>query len=182
MRFRKVHTQLLPVSSTSKLPYTVVPFFDIEGHSGAFITGEKPFWIVADDSHSVRAYGLKQAAMAFGKTTHLGKKGDYYILIEDVSLRFGGKHVDFSQGSFICYLPPSLNTDFAMPCDRYEMPRTYTSIAFDPPSAHYVGAASISVPFQLYDEEGEIILGPEGLCLLYSIYLSRLTCQEQGKI
>ena len=49
-----------------------------------------------------------------------------------------------------------------MPCDRYEMPRRYTHIVFDPPSAHYVGASAITVPFQIYDEEGEILLGPEG--------------------
>lgn len=66
------------------------------------------------------------------------------------------------QGSFLCYLPPSLNTDFTMPCDRYKMERTYTHIAFDPPSGHYVGAAAMSVPFQAYDEEGEIQIGPEG--------------------
>lgn len=66
------------------------------------------------------------------------------------------------QGSFICYLPPTLNTDFAIPCDRYQMERTYTNITFDPTSAHYVGAASIEVPFQAYDEEGEIQLGPDG--------------------
>lgn len=49
-----------------------------------------------------------------------------------------------------------------MPCDRYDMPRRYTHLAFDPPSAHYVGASAISVPFQIYDEEGEIQIGPEG--------------------
>ena len=49
-----------------------------------------------------------------------------------------------------------------MPCDRYEMDRVYTNLAFDPPSAHYVGAAALTVPFQAYDEEGEILLGPEG--------------------
>ncbi len=51
-----------------------------------------------------------------------------------------------------------------MPCDRYEMDRVYTNIAFDPPSAHYVGTTAITVPFQAYDEEGEIQLGPEGGC------------------
>lgn len=49
-----------------------------------------------------------------------------------------------------------------MPCDRYEMDRVYTNIAFDPPSGHYVGAAAITVPFQAYDEEGEPQYGPEG--------------------
>jgi cleavage and polyadenylation specificity factor subunit 1 len=66
------------------------------------------------------------------------------------------------QGSFICYLPPSLNTDLTIPCDRYEMQRVYTNLAFDPYSGHYVGAAAITVPFQAYDEEGEIQLSPEG--------------------
>lgn len=66
------------------------------------------------------------------------------------------------QGTFICYLPPTLTTDFEMPCDRYEMDRVYTNIAFDPPSGHYVGAAAITVPFQAYDEEGEPQYGPEG--------------------
>ena len=42
------------------------------------------------------------------------------------------------------------------------MERNYTNVVFDPMSAHYVGAASITVPFQEYDEEGEIQLGPEG--------------------
>ncbi|WWC73047.1 protein CFT1 [Kwoniella pini CBS 10737] len=149
VRFRKVHTQLLPISGGStKLPYTIIPFSQIEGITGAFITGEKPHWIVGSEAHPLRTYALKQAAMAFGRTTHLGGKGEYFIRIED--------------GSFICYLPTTLNTDFAIPCDRYDMDRVYTSIAFDPTSAHYVGAASISVPFQAYDEEGEIQLGPEG--------------------
>jgi cleavage and polyadenylation specificity factor subunit 1 len=43
------------------------------------------------------------------------------------------------------------------------MDRIYAAMAFDPPSAHYVGATMLSVPFQLYDEEGEIINGPEGM-------------------
>ncbi|OCF35639.1 protein CFT1 [Kwoniella heveanensis BCC8398] len=149
VRFCKVHTQLLPITGgTTKLPYTIIPFADIEGQTGAFITGEKPHWILSSEAHPIRTFALKQAAMAFGKTTHLGGKGEYFIRIED--------------GSFICYLPPTLNIDFAIPCDRYQMERTYTSISFDPTSAHYVGAASITVPFQAYDEEGEIQLGPEG--------------------
>jgi len=126
----------------------MIPFAQLEGQTGVFITGEKPQWIMSSDAHPVRAYPLKQAAFAFGKTTHMGGTGEYFIRIED--------------GSFICYLPPTLNTDFAMPCDRYPMERTYTNIAFDPPSGHYVGAAAITVPFQAYDEEGEIQLGPEG--------------------
>lgn len=148
IRFRKVYTTLLPVSSSSRLQYNIIPFADIEGHTGAFITGEKPQWVMSSDAHVVKSYGLKQAAFAFGKTTHLGGKGEYFIRIED--------------GSFICYLPPSLNTDFAMPCDRYPMERVYTNVAFDPASGHYVGASAITVPFQVYDEEGEIQLGPEG--------------------
>ncbi|OXG80075.1 protein CFT1 [Cryptococcus neoformans var. grubii Br795] len=155
VRFRKVHTQLLPISGgvgttngNARLPYTIVPFNNIEGLTGAFITGEKPHWIISSEAHPLRAFALKQAAMAFGKTTHLGGKGEYFIRIED--------------GSFICYLPPTLNTDFAIPCDRYQMERAYTNITFDPTSAHYVGAASIEVPFQAYDEEGEIQLGPDG--------------------
>ncbi|WVF65469.1 protein CFT1 [Kwoniella sp. CBS 6097] len=149
VRFCKVHTQLLPITGgITKLPYTIIPFANIEGQTGAFITGEKPHWILSSEAHPIRTFALKQAAMAFGKTTHLGGKGEYFIRIED--------------GSFICYLPPTLNTDFAIPCDRYQMERTYTSISFDPTSAHYVGAASITVPFQAYDEEGEIQIGPEG--------------------
>jgi cleavage and polyadenylation specificity factor subunit 1 len=42
------------------------------------------------------------------------------------------------------------------------MKRNYSNIAFDPASAHYVGASTIPTPFQAYDEEGEIQLGPEG--------------------
>ncbi|KAK4687316.1 cleavage and polyadenylation specificity factor subunit 1, partial [Tremellales sp. Uapishka_1] len=152
VRFRQVHTQLLPISSISKLPYRLIPFANVEGLTGAFITGDKPHWILADEKHPIRAFALKQAAMAFAKTTHLGGAGEYFIRIED--------------GSFVCYLPPSLNTDFAMPCDRFEMERVYSNVAFDPPSAHYVGATAISVPFQMYDEEGEIILGPEGETLI----------------
>ncbi|ORY33060.1 cleavage and polyadenylation specific protein [Naematelia encephala] len=148
IRYRKVHTQLLPLTSNTRLQYNVVPFANVEGLTGAFITGEKPHWIVGSDAHGIKAFGLKQAAMAFGRTTHLGGTGEYFVRIED--------------GSFICYLPPTLNTDFDMPCDRYEMPRVYTNLAFDPPSGHYVGATAITVPFQAYDEEGEIQLGPQG--------------------
>lgn len=152
VRFRKVHTQLLSVTPSSTVKPTAIPFTDIEGLTGAFITGERPHWIISSDSHPIRAFGLKQAAYAFCKTTHQGGHGEYFLRIED--------------GSFICYMPPTLNTDFAMPCDRYKMERTYTHVAFDPPSCHYVAAAAMSVPFQAYDEEGEILLGPEGPNLL----------------
>lgn len=160
VRFRKVYTQLLAQTAVSNLAYTIVPFADIEGMTGAFITGERPHWILSSDAHPVHAYGLKQAAYAFGKTTHHGGNGEYFLRIEDVSFTKWISTDD--QGSFICYLPPTLNTDFTMPCDRYKMERTYTAIAFDPPSGHYVGASNISVPFQAYDEEGEIQEGPEG--------------------
>ena len=50
-----------------------------------FVTGEKPQWIVGDEKYDVRSYGLKQAAWSFGRTTHLGGKGEYFIRIEDVS-------------------------------------------------------------------------------------------------
>ena len=42
------------------------------------------------------------------------------------------------------------------------MERVYTNMAFDPLSGHYVGSTAIAVPFQAYDEEGEIQIGPEG--------------------
>ncbi|KAL7421114.1 mRNA cleavage and polyadenylation factor subunit [Cryptotrichosporon argae] len=147
VRFRKVHTQLLPTAG-ARLPYTLHSFHNVESQTGAFVTGEKPQWIMSSDAHPIRAYALKQAAFAFGKTTHLGGRGEYFIRIED--------------GSFICYLQSSLNTDFVIPCDRYKMARTYVNVAFDPTSGHYVGATGLSVPFQAYDEEGEIQLGPSG--------------------
>lgn len=50
-----------------------------------FVTGEKPQWIVGDEKYDVRSYGLKQAAWSFGRTTHLGGRGEYFIRIEDVS-------------------------------------------------------------------------------------------------
>lgn len=62
----------------------MIPFSNIEGLTGAFITGEKPHWIISNESHPIRAFALKQAAMAFAKTTHLGQQGEYFIRIEDV--------------------------------------------------------------------------------------------------
>ena len=86
VRFRKVYTQSLPVPVHSKLPYTIIPFSNIEGHTGAFITGEKPHWILSSDAHPLKTYGLKQSAFAFARTTHLGATNEYFIRIEDVSL------------------------------------------------------------------------------------------------
>jgi cleavage and polyadenylation specificity factor subunit 1 len=85
VRFRKVFTQLLPSTAASRLPYHIISFSNIEGLSGAFITGEKPHWVVSSDAHPLRTYGLKQAAMAFGRTTHLGGAGEFFVRIEDVS-------------------------------------------------------------------------------------------------
>lgn len=87
IRYRKVHTQLLTSSPTSKLPYKLHPFDDLEGYTGCFVTGEKPQWIIGSDKHPLRSFGLKQAAKTFGVTRHLGGMGDYFIRIEDVSLR-----------------------------------------------------------------------------------------------
>lgn len=85
VRFRKVFTQLFPVVPGSKLAYQFIPFADIEGLTGAFLKGERPQWIISSDAHPVRAFGLKQAAYAFCKTTHLGGRGEYFMRIEDVS-------------------------------------------------------------------------------------------------
>lgn len=85
VRFKKVYNQTLPIAATSKLPYTLIPFSKIEGQTGVFITGERPHWIMSSDAHPVKAYGLKQSAVAFAKTTHLGGTGEYFIKIEDVS-------------------------------------------------------------------------------------------------
>jgi hypothetical protein len=69
-----------------------------------------------------------------------------------------------------------------MPCDRYVMPRKYTHIVFDPPSAHYVGASAITVPFQIYDEEGEILLGPQGTLFIYITSLYQADSQGQTSL
>jgi hypothetical protein len=63
----------------------MIPFANIENSTGVFITGDKPHWVMSSDSHPVRAFALKQAAVAFGRTTHLGGTGEYFIRIEDVS-------------------------------------------------------------------------------------------------
>jgi cleavage and polyadenylation specificity factor subunit 1 len=85
VRFKKVYNQSLPIPATSKLPYTLIPFSDIEKQTGVFITGERPHWILSSDAHPLKAYGLKQSAVAFARTTHLGGMGEYFIKIEDVS-------------------------------------------------------------------------------------------------
>jgi cleavage and polyadenylation specificity factor subunit 1 len=85
------------------MPYNVVPFANIDGLTGAFVTGEKPHWILASDTHPVKAFGLKQAAFSFGKTTHLGGRGEYFIRIEDVS-RSKEHRTDLRDPSFVICL------------------------------------------------------------------------------
>ena len=148
VRFRKVFTDLLNPLSQSSLPSAIIPFANLEGLTGAFITGDKPQWVISSDSHPIHTYALKLPVVAFGRTTHTGGEGDYFIKNSD--------------GCSICTIPSGLGTDWIMPCERYDMERTYTNIAFDPTSGLYVGASAISVPFQAYDEEGEIQHGPEG--------------------
>lgn len=87
VRFKRVFTHLLPMPVKTRIPYTIIPFANIEGHTGAFITGEKPQWILSSDAHPLKAYSLKQSAFAFSRTTHLGGTGEYFIRIEDVSCR-----------------------------------------------------------------------------------------------
>ena len=87
IRFKRVYNQHLPIPTNSKLPYTLIPFSNLEGQTGAFITGEKPQWILSSDAHPLKAYGLKQSAYAFARTTHLGGTGEYFIKIDDVSFR-----------------------------------------------------------------------------------------------
>lgn len=85
VRFRRVHTQLLPTTAGSYLPYAIIPFADIEGYTGAFIVGDRPHWIMSSDAHPLRSFGLKQPAYAFGKTTHHGGRGEYFLRIQEVS-------------------------------------------------------------------------------------------------
>ncbi|GHJ84497.1 hypothetical protein NliqN6_0899 [Naganishia liquefaciens] len=44
---------------------------------------------------------------------------------------------------------------------RKQLERTYTHLKYDTRSSHYVGASAISVPYQLYSDECELIPGPD---------------------
>jgi hypothetical protein len=41
------------------------------------------------------------------------------------------------------------------------LPRSYTHLLFEPKSAQYVGAGALSVAYQLYSDECEIIPDPD---------------------
>ena len=62
---------------------------------------------------------------------------------------------------------------------RKRLERTYTHLNYDTRSSYYVGASAISVSYQLYSDECELIPGPDGMSRLM---VSRLSNDDRSSI
>jgi hypothetical protein len=69
------------------IPWSIVPFTGLRGLTGAFLTGDLPFWILRDETGPVTLFGVDERMVhAFSQTTSYGQEDQYILTTDDVSL------------------------------------------------------------------------------------------------
>ncbi|KAI5476013.1 cleavage and polyadenylation specificity factor subunit 1 [Pseudohyphozyma bogoriensis] len=126
-----------------------VPFTGIQGYTGAFVTGEDPFWILASDHGPAHIYDHGEKAIyGFSKNgfaeTAFGTAGADYVVQSKADVA-------------VAMLPEHICFDREMPYLRVPRDRQYAQFTFDIDSGLYVAGALFSTEFMNFDEEGKPI-------------------------
>lgn len=160
-RFVKVLTRRLPVppprrrnAAPEDFPPArreLVPFAGLGGYSGAFVTGEEPYWLVAADHGPAQLYEhAEKGVYAFAKVEGAqGAEADEFV-------------VQSKQGASVAGLPAEVAFDKAMPITRVPVDRQYGQIVCDLDSGLYVGATLNETVFASFTEEGEPVFTADG--------------------
>ena len=128
----------------------LVPFNDLNGYTGVFVTGEEPAWLVAADHGPAQLYDH-------------GEKGVYSF--SPVAFE-AGDGIDFvvqsKQGASVAGLPREIGFDRTMPITRVPVDRQYGELVFDLDSGLYVGGTLNETPFASFTEDGEPVFTADG--------------------
>ncbi|KAJ9120594.1 hypothetical protein QFC22_002523 [Naganishia vaughanmartiniae] len=140
VRFRKVMTKVL---GRPKLPRSIEAA-TLEDCHFACLTGSQPALLFEDDLEGLICTSWSEPINCL---TALKVDGASELLL-------------CTSEATLLQLQPRDQHDTARSC-RKRLERTYTHLTYDPRSSYYVGAAAISVPYQLYNDECEPVPGPE---------------------
>ncbi|SCZ90601.1 BZ3500_MvSof-1268-A1-R1_Chr9g10894 [Microbotryum saponariae] len=116
-----------------------IPFINIDGFSGWFVTGDDPFWFIASDHGPVR-YVESSEKNLYGFSP--SANGDGYLVQSKDSL-------------YAASLPYDVCFDREMPYQRVPKDRRYAAVTFDLDSGLYVAGALYDTVFMNFDDEGK---------------------------
>lgn len=144
VRFRKVQTKVV---SRGRFSRRIIPW-STSKECGALVTGSSTYWVVADEATSARVIPQSDPVRAFCQISLPTLSTATFALADATGLHSlfkGGRHDT---------RPPVITK-------RINLERSYTHMLYDAKSEHYVGAGALTVPFQLYSDECEVVEDPE---------------------
>ncbi|GAA5925405.1 hypothetical protein JCM1841_002835 [Sporobolomyces salmonicolor] len=134
--------------SSSDLPPArreLVPFANVSGHAGAFLTGEEAFWLVKGAHGPARCVeSAERGVYAFAGLERTQQEGGECI-------------VQTREGLSRATLPPALTLDAPMPYTHVPKNRAYAYLTFDLESGLYVAGTLNETRFVAFDEDGQVV-------------------------
>ncbi|CAG8474587.1 7722_t:CDS:10 [Paraglomus occultum] len=126
----------------------LIPFRNVKGFAGVFVTGARPVWVICGAKRYVRVLpmGGEDGIKAFTQFHNVNcVHGFLYSNIEDVC-RMG-------------ILPSDFSYDLEWPVKKINLGRSVHGIEYHPDMQVHALLSSVTVSFRLHDDNGEPIVG-----------------------
>lgn len=124
------------------VPWSLQPFTNLRGLTGAFLTGDFPFWIVRDEASPVMLYGVNERMVDAFATSSLYGRDDQYLMVTE-------------EGPSLVQFPKDVEVTQPLPHRRTSAGRTYTHVVYDTPTRHLVAVGLHETPFEIFDEDDQ---------------------------
>ncbi|KIP11832.1 hypothetical protein PHLGIDRAFT_98931 [Phlebiopsis gigantea 11061_1 CR5-6] len=116
--------------------------------SGAFLTGDRPCWILSTDKGGVKIMPSGHSVVhAFTACSLWESKGDFLLYSEE--------------GPTLIEWIPEIQFEGHLPSRSVPRQRPYTHVVFDPTTSLLVAASSLQATFTSYDEERNVVWEPD---------------------
>lgn len=138
-----------------------VPFGDVGGYSGVFITGSNPYWLVKEDFGPARLFecGLSPVygftSIGSSHVISLGEVSTLAMLQKMCNPNYS--HLILLQDIVIATLPENTHLHREQPFTKVVQNRTYTGLVFMDEMQCYAALSTFEAPFEIFDEEGKPI-------------------------
>ena len=161
------------IAEQKRISRNFVPFVTSPTHgvtfSGVFFTGDRPNWILAGNKSGVQIYPSGHSVVhAFAACSLWDSKGDFLLYTDEVWIfrlyPTYSSHI-LSKGPTLLEWMPNFQFDGPLPTRSIPRGRSYSNILFDPFTSLIVAASSLQAKFTSYDEDGNRIWEPEGVCV-----------------
>ncbi|ODQ63227.1 hypothetical protein NADFUDRAFT_84410 [Nadsonia fulvescens var. elongata DSM 6958] len=138
----------MDIESTKKIPeVTLTPTPDIDGLSGVFVTGARPYWILKNAQNPIRrfAFGGSYVSHITPFNTQLVYNGFLYCCGDNTAK--------------VCVIPKKINLDSTWPTQKQNFGETIHSLCYHEAANVYVVSTSKIIPFDAVDEDETKIPG-----------------------